>query len=84
LAIGREGQNVRLAWKLTGFKIDIVGNGVKKEEEVVAPMADEVAPEVLPTKKTTKKKTAKKDETVVIEEEVVEETPVAEEAAKEE
>ncbi len=25
LAIGREGQNVRLAWKLTGIKIDIVG-----------------------------------------------------------
>jgi len=24
LAIGREGQNVRLAWKLTGYKIDIV------------------------------------------------------------
>ena len=97
LAIGREGQNVRLAWKLTGFKIDIVGNGVRKEEEVVVPMADEVAPEVLPTKKTTKKKTAKKDEAeVVVAEEVVEEvkpeetetiveeTPVVEEAAKEE
>jgi N utilization substance protein A len=94
LAIGREGQNVRLAWKLTGYKIDIVGNGVKKEEAVVAPMADEVAPEVLPKKKSTKK-TAKKDETetvvteeVVVEEvkpeEVVEETPVVEEAAKEE
>ena len=25
LAIGRDGQNVRLAWKLTGIKIDIVG-----------------------------------------------------------
>ncbi|KKP93073.1 MAG: Transcription termination factor NusA [candidate division WS6 bacterium GW2011_GWC1_36_11] len=93
LAIGREGQNVRLAWKLTGFKIDIVGNGVRKEEEVVVPMADEVAPEVLPTKKTTKKKTAKKDEAeAVVAEEVkpeetetiVEETPVVEEAAKEE
>ncbi|HAM37326.1 TPA: hypothetical protein DCP42_01235 [Patescibacteria group bacterium] len=82
-----------MAWKLTGFKIDIVGNGVRKEEEVVVPMADEVAPEVLPTKKTTKKKTAKKDEAeAVVAEEVkpeetetiVEETPVVEEAAKEE
>jgi len=27
LAIGRDGQNVRLAWKLTGYKIDIVGSG---------------------------------------------------------
>jgi N utilization substance protein A len=25
LAIGRDGQNVRLAWKLTGYKIDIIG-----------------------------------------------------------
>jgi N utilization substance protein A len=35
LAIGRDGQNVRLAWKLTGFKIDIVGSGgevVTKED----------------------------------------------------
>ena len=35
LAIGREGQNVRLAWKLTGLKIDIVGaeGEVVKSEE---------------------------------------------------
>ncbi len=35
LAIGRDGQNVRLAWKLTGYKIDIVGSGgevVEKED----------------------------------------------------
>jgi len=31
LAIGREGQNVRLAAKLTGFKIDVVGAGEVKE-----------------------------------------------------
>lgn len=36
LAIGREGQNVRLAWKLTGIKIDIVGaqGDVEEKEEV--------------------------------------------------
>lgn len=33
LAIGRDGQNVRLAWKLTGFKIDIVGSGESSKEE---------------------------------------------------
>jgi len=90
LAIGREGQNVRLAWKLTGFKIDIVGNGVKKEEPKVEEVKEEVVEE--PKKKAVKKST-KKDETVVTEEvvveevkpeEVVEETPVVEEAAKEE
>jgi N utilization substance protein A len=36
LAIGRDGQNVRLAWKLTGYKIDIVGLGgeVITEEDI--------------------------------------------------
>lgn len=33
LAIGREGQNVRLAARLTGFKIDIVGAEESKETE---------------------------------------------------
>ena len=28
LAIGKEGQNARLAAKLTGWRIDIVGDGV--------------------------------------------------------
>lgn len=32
LAIGKGGQNVRLAAKLTGYKIDIEGSGVGKEE----------------------------------------------------
>ena len=40
LAIGRDGQNVRLAAKLTGWKIDIRGKGlpvveVKPEEKPV-------------------------------------------------
>lgn len=33
LAIGRRGQNVRLAAKLTGWKIDVRGAGTDKEEE---------------------------------------------------
>ncbi len=32
LAIGRDGQNVRLAAKLTGWKIDIRGKGIPKDE----------------------------------------------------
>jgi N utilization substance protein A len=35
LAIGRGGQNVRLAAKLTGWKIDIVSTGAKEEPEAV-------------------------------------------------
>ena len=34
IAIGREGQNVRLASKLTDYEIDIVGDGSKVEREV--------------------------------------------------
>lgn len=40
LAIGRGGQNVRLAAKLTGWKIDIVSIGGKQEEETVDEGAD--------------------------------------------
>ncbi len=37
LAIGKEGQNARLAAKLTGWKIDIASDHPKKEEEKPAP-----------------------------------------------
>ncbi len=42
LAIGKEGQNARLAAKLSGWKIDIKSASVA-EEEMVARMADEMA-----------------------------------------
>lgn len=47
LAIGRAGQNVRLASKLTGWKIDIISEvGQKVAEETVETAADEAAPEM--------------------------------------
>lgn len=52
LAIGREGQNVRLAAKLTGWKIDIRGKGVKKSVE----------PDTLPIEKIEEKGTNEKKE----------------------
>jgi len=57
LAIGKEGQNVRLAAKLTGYRIDIQQKGVK-------PMITDDKPKKK-TKKTTKKvkKEMKKEET---------------------
>ena len=86
LAIGREGQNVRLAWKLTGFKIDIVGNGINKvEEKEETPVTEEnvteetPAPEEIVTEEVPAAEenvTAEPDTTG----EVVEESPVAEEA----
>jgi transcription termination/antitermination protein NusA len=47
LAIGRGGQNVRLAAKLTGWKIDIVSNQAVKdvEEGAVAPAVDDLEAE---------------------------------------
>jgi len=69
LAIGREGQNVRLAWKLTGIKIDIVGSSGKapvkkeKEEKVEEEKTEEkeIKEKVKKTKKVTKAKKAKKE-----------------------
>ena len=46
LAIGRGGQNVRLAAKLTACKIDIVSVGGKKEEEENKEVEVEIAPNV--------------------------------------
>ncbi len=43
LAIGRGGQNVRLAAKLTGWKIDIISSGGSEKTE--KPRDEEVAPE---------------------------------------
>lgn len=47
LAIGREGQNVRLAARLTGYKLDIVGERAetKKVEAEVEPEVEEEKPE---------------------------------------
>jgi len=48
LAIGRDGQNVRLAWKLTEIKIDIVGVGgevMEKKEDVVDEYAEKTEEE---------------------------------------
>ncbi len=56
LAIGRGGQNVRLAAKLTGWKIDIVSAGGEKTEkpktEEVPPVAEVVEEKVEPTEET--------------------------------
>lgn len=69
LAIGKEGQNVRLAAKLTGYKIDIKGRGETVASE--KPVEEEVvSSEVIKAKAVTKttetkkpkKKAAKKKE----------------------
>jgi transcription termination/antitermination protein NusA len=44
LAIGKGGQNVRLAAKLTGWKINISGDEEMKEEPVVIPIVSEESP----------------------------------------
>ncbi len=52
LAIGKDGQNVRLAAKLTGWKIDVRAPGREKEEETKAEKVEKKATE---KKKPTKK-----------------------------
>jgi N utilization substance protein A len=63
LAIGRDGQNVRLAWKLTGYKIDIVGaegEVVTKEDVEEGKKVEKEEGEEEGEKKEKKKKSKKK------------------------
>lgn len=59
LAIGKEGQNVRLAAKLTGYRIEVEGTAVEAEKEVEKEPGEEPVPQAVP-KKTKVKKIAKK------------------------
>ena len=68
LAIGKEGQNVRLASKLTGFKIEILG--VPVEVPTVEDKKEDVKEEKVEKKETTKK-TGKEE---IKKEKVIEET----------
>lgn len=68
MAIGKDGQNVRLTAKLTGFRIEVEGNGMetaiveeKKEVPVVAPVVKKIT-------KTKAKKLAKKAAEAKVEE----------------
>ena len=54
LAIGKDGQNVRLAAKLTGWKIDVRGSGAELEEK-----QEEEKKEIKKEKKKSKKKKIK-------------------------
>ncbi|HNZ70818.1 MAG TPA: transcription termination factor NusA [Candidatus Dojkabacteria bacterium] len=63
LAIGREGQNVRLAFKLTGIKIDIQGNTQKVENAEDEPVVD--SSDDAETTKETEEKDKKKEKKTV-------------------
>ncbi len=69
LAIGKEGQNVRLAVKLTGWKIDIKSVSDEEADQVQAAVEDVVedAPVVVDIPEKPEKKETKKEETVVSE-----------------
>jgi len=72
LAIGREGQNVRLAWKLTGYKIDIVPSDPEAIEKEKSKASVETKEEPAEEKKEE------------VEEEKVKETKEKDESSKEE
>ena len=52
LAIGKEGQNARLAAKLTGWRIDIKSASAAQAEQAEAEKAEAAKPEVIPAKVT--------------------------------
>ena len=97
LAIGKDGQNVRLASKLTGYRIEIEGAGLppveeKKEEvseepveEVVEskPATEKVEPESETTSENPKEEVETAVETVTDASESTEEAPSTEEVAPE-
>ena len=72
MAIGRDGQNVRLTSKLTGYRIEVEGNGtVSAPEEPSSAKASEGQEKVEEVKKITKtkaKKLAKKEKEAKAEE----------------
>ncbi len=73
LAIGKEGQNVRLATKLTDWEISVVQNGASAEDatEDAAEEADEKTEEMEETENPEVQETEEKEE---VSEEVTEET----------
>lgn len=59
MAIGKDGQNVRLTAKLTGYRIEVEGNGEGGEEVV----EEEVKEEAMPEPETAEEKVEKKEDT---------------------
>ncbi|SVA29750.1 uncharacterized protein METZ01_LOCUS82604 [marine metagenome] len=76
LAIGREGQNVRLAAKLTNWRIDIQATANMVEDKVAEPEAPQVA-EAVEAEQTESVADASVAEPAVSETETLEETLVA-------
>ena len=80
LAIGKDGQNVRLAAKLTGYKIDIQGSGTTSESRVPSlkddPIVQDVKKEEVVEAESTKE--VKAEETAEPVEAVAEEVKVEE------
>jgi len=91
LAIGKEGQNVRLAYKLTGYRIEIQGNEepeeeVKEEKKAEEPVSEKVSKEEVikdTSASSVQEEVASESGEVLEEKEAKEEVP-AEEAKTEE
>jgi transcription termination/antitermination protein NusA len=88
LAIGKDGQNVRLASKLTGYRIEIEGKPSEiteeKKEEVKEPKKEEKAEKASKTKKASVVEEAKPEVEEIKEEQKAEEAPKAKESVIEE
>ena len=71
LAIGKEGQNVRLAVRLTGWKIDILSESqyMSKKEEIDAKAFEAAKVKVLNDMETDKKEIVDNEDDAIREEE---------------
>jgi N utilization substance protein A len=76
LAIGQKGQNVRLATKLTGWKINIEGIEGEENDEKVKPSSASASSEDTADKETTEDKSSSAKATEDKKEKKTEETPI--------
>ena len=83
LAIGKGGQNVRLAAKLTGWKIDIQSDGGPREDESKEETTDEVTEnaDMTPEEETSAENTDESADTEEVEETPKEDAPAGDEVS---
>jgi N utilization substance protein A len=74
MAIGKDGQNVRLTAKLTGYRIEVEGNGMETSPIIEEPEKVVEAPKEKKITKTKAKKLAKKAKEAGVEEPKIEKT----------
>ncbi|MBX4205888.1 transcription termination factor NusA [Candidatus Microgenomates bacterium] len=82
IAIGKDGQNVRLAGKITGYKIDVIGDPKANKPIIEEPIAEEEKVEQKEAVTEDQSATSQPADDQQVVEPVVEETPAPKEPAE--